>query len=270
MRHLFFAVCLLFTLSSYAGDKLTIAAASDLRYAMADIVSLFQQQNQLDVRVIYGASGKLSTQIRHGAPYDMFFSADISFAGRLYQDGFAATAPQPYALGHLVLWSPKQNMAGIKLEQLAELAELAELDFARIAIAQPAHAPYGQRAKQALQTAGVWQKVEPKIVYGENIAQTAQLAQSGGADIAIIAQSLARFPELAGQGYQPINTELHQPLLQAYVITRHGAANTAARQFSAFMTTPQALSIMQHYGFEQGRFEQPGFEQPGFEKPEAN
>lgn len=264
MRHLFFAVCLLFTLTSYAGDKLTIAAASDLRYAMADIVSLFQQQNQLDVRVIYGASGKLSTQIRHGAPYDMFFSADISFAGRLYQDGLAATAPQPYALGHLVLWSPKQNMAGIKLEQLAEL------DFARLAIAQPAHAPYGQRAKQALQAAGVWQKVEPKIVYGENIAQTAQLAQSGGADIAIIALSLARFPELAGQGYQPINTELHQPLLQAYVITRHGAANTAARQFSAFMTTPQALSIMQHYGFEQGRFEQPGFEQPGFEKPEAN
>ena len=137
MRHLFFAVCLLFTLSSYADDKLTIAAASDLRYAMADIVSLFQQQNQLDVRVIYGASGKLSTQIRHGAPYDMFFSADISFAGRLYQDGLAATAPQPYALGHLVLWSPKQNMAGIKLEQLAEL------DFARLAIAQKSAILYG-------------------------------------------------------------------------------------------------------------------------------
>ena len=248
-------LCLFFllTFSAHAADKLTIAAASDLRYAMADIVSLFQQQTQLDVRVIYGASGKLSTQIRHGAPYDMFFSADISFAQQLYQDGLAATAPQPYALGHLVLWSPQQNMAGISLSQLAEF------NFNRLAIAQPAHAPYGQRAKQALQAAGVWLALEAKIVYGENIAQTAQLAQSGGADIAIIALSLARFPELASQGYQPIPTELHQPLLQAYVITRHGAANHDAKRFSAFMGTSEVLSIMQRYGFEQ----------PGFEQSEA-
>ena len=253
MRQLLLILGFIYSLTADASDKLTIAAAADLRYAMADIVSLFQQQTQLDVRVIYGASGKLSTQIRHGAPYDIFFSADISFARQLYQDGLAATAPQPYALGHLVLWSPKQNMAGISLSQLAEF------NFNRLAIAQPAHAPYGQRAKQALQAAGVWQKVEPKIVYGENIAQTAQLAQSGGADIALIALSLAKFPELASQGYQLIPAELHQPLLQAYVITRHGAANHNAERFSAFMGTSEVLSIMQRYGFEQ----------PGFEQPEA-
>lgn len=244
MRQLLLILGFIYSLTADASDKLTIAAASDLRYAMADIVSLFQQQTQLDVRVIYGASGKLSTQIRHGAPYDIFFSADISFAQQLYQDGLAATAPQPYALGHLVLWSPQQNMAGISLSQLAEF------DFNRLAIAQPAHAPYGQRAKQALQAAGVWQALEAKIVYGENIAQTAQLAQSGGADIAIIALSLARFPELASRGYQLIPAELHQPLTQAYTITRHGANNAGAQQFAAFMTSHKVLAIMQAYGFE--------------------
>ena len=246
MPKLLLLVCFLYSLTADAKDKLTIAAASDLRYALDEISSLFRQQHSaVQLTIVYGASGKLSTQIRHGAPFDMFFSADISFPAQLHQHGLAATAPQPYALGHLVLWSPKQNMAGISLSQLAKL------DFARLAIAQPAHAPYGQRAKQALQAVGVWQKVEPKIVYGENIAQTAQLAQSGGADIAIIALSLAKFPELANQGFQLIPAELHQPLLQAYVITHHGADNHNARRFSAFMATSEVLSIMQRYGFEQ-------------------
>ncbi|HEX5792998.1 MAG TPA: molybdate ABC transporter substrate-binding protein [Rheinheimera sp.] len=245
-------MCFLYSLTAQASDKLTIAAASDLRYALDEISTLFrQQQPTLALTIVYGASGKLSTQIRHGAPFDMFFSADSSFPAQLYQDGLAATAPQPYALGHLVLWSPTQNMAGISLRQLAEF------DFNRLAIAQPAHAPYGQRAKQALQAAGVWQTVAAKIVYGENIAQTAQLAQSGGADIAIIALSLAKSPALASQGYQLIPAELHQPLLQAYVITRHGADNHNARLFSAFMASAEVLNIMQRFGFER-----PGFELP--------
>ena len=258
MPKLLLCLGFLISFSAHAADKLTIAAASDLRYALEEISSLFRQQHSaVQLNIVYGASGKLSTQIRHGAPYDMFFSADISFPAQLHQHGLAATAPQPYALGHLVLWSPKQNMAGISLSQLAEF------NFNRLAIAQPAHAPYGQRAKQALQAAGVWQKVEPKLVYGENIAQTAQLAQSGGADIAIIALSLAKspalakHPELATQGYQLIPAELHQPLLQAYVITRHGADNHNARLFSAFMASAEVLNIMQRFGFER-----PGFELP--------
>ena len=242
-----------FVIPVYASEKLTIAAASDLRYALDDIVTLYKQQHPAaDIRLIYGASGKLSTQIRHGAPYDVFFSADIQFPQQLYTEGYAVTAPQPYALGHLVLWSPKQNMTGISLQQLATLK------VSRLAIAQPAHAPYGQRAKQALQAAGVWQQLEPKLVYGENIAQTAQLAQSGGADVAIIALSLAKFPQLAKQGYQRIPKALHQPLIQAYVITRHGANNSIAQQFSAFMTTRDVLGIMQGYGFELPETTAPG------------
>ncbi|MBZ9611795.1 molybdate ABC transporter substrate-binding protein [Rheinheimera maricola] len=238
-------LCFACALPVYASEKLTIAAASDLRYALDEISTLFRQrQPTLALNIVYGASGKLSTQIRHGAPFDMFFSADSSFPAQLYQDSLTATAPQLYALGHLVLWSPRRNMAGIRLSQLAELS------FSRLAIAQPAHAPYGQRAKQALQAAGVWQALEAKVVYGENIAQTAQLAQSGGADIAIIALSLAKSPMLASQGYQLIPAELHQPLLQAYVITRHGADNHNARLFSAFMASADVLNIMQRYGFE--------------------
>lgn len=238
-------LCFIFALPVYASDKLTIAAASDLRYALDDIVALFQQQQPAaEIRVIYGSSGKISTQIRHGAPFDVFFSADIQFPEQLYAEGHAVTQPQLYALGRIVLWSPRQNMAGI------ELSHLAKLNFRRLAIAQPAHAPYGQRAKEALQAAGVWAAVEPKLVYGENIAQTAQLAQSGGADIAIIALSLAKFPDLAKQGYQLIPAELHQPLTQAYVITRHGADNSSAQQFTAFMTNKAVLAIMQGYGFE--------------------
>lgn len=241
----FLLLCVVCVSPVYASEKLTIAAASDLRYALDDVIALFhQQQPASEVRVIYGSSGKLSTQIRHGAPYDLFFSADIRFAEQLYNEGHALSQPKLYALGRIVLWSPRQNMTGI------ELAQLTELKFRRLAIAQPTHAPYGQRAKEALQAAGVWSSVESKLVYGENISQTAQLAQSGGADIAIIALSLAKFPELAKQGYQLIPAELHQPLTQAYVITRHGADNSYAQKFTAFMTNKAVLAIMQGYGFE--------------------
>ncbi|MBU2112255.1 MAG: molybdate ABC transporter substrate-binding protein [Gammaproteobacteria bacterium] len=246
-------LCFVCALPVYASEKLTIAAASDLRYALDDIITLFkQQQPAADVRVIYGSSGKISTQIRHGAPYDVFFSADIQFPEQLYAEGHAVTQPQLYALGRIVLWSPQQNMTGI------ELSQLTTMSFRRLAIAQPAHAPYGQRAKEALQATGVWSAVESKLVYGENIAQTAQLAQSGGADIAIIALSLAKFPELAKQGYQLIPAELHQGLTQAYVITRHGANNSSAQQFTTFMTNKDVLAIMQGYGFEHPASEQQG------------
>ncbi|PKM19650.1 MAG: molybdate ABC transporter substrate-binding protein [Gammaproteobacteria bacterium HGW-Gammaproteobacteria-15] len=261
MIRILLLLCFINVPAVFASDKLTIAAAADLRYALDDIISLFQQQQpNTDIRVIYGSSGKISTQIRHGAPYDMFFSADIKFAEQLYSDGHAATEPQLYALGRIVLWSPRRNMAGIPLSQLAQL------DFNRLAIAQPAHAPYGQRAKEALQAAGIWQAIEAKLVYGENIAQTAQLAQSGGADIAIIALSLAKFPELAKQGYQLIPAELHQPLTQAYVITRHGADNSVARQFAAFMAAPEVLSIMQRFGFEQPDVAKTNFQQSAAEQ----
>ncbi|KKO49795.1 molybdate ABC transporter substrate-binding protein [Arsukibacterium sp. MJ3] len=245
MSRFLLLLCLVFCLPLQASDKLTIAAAADLRFALDEIVALFNlQQPSVAVRVTYGSSGKMTTQIRHGAPYDVFFSADIKFPKQLYAEGLATTQPQLYAIGRIVLWSPHQNMQGI------ELSQLSNMHFRRLAIAQPAHAPYGQRAKEALQASGLWQTIEPKLVYGENVAQTAQLAQGGGADMAIIALSLAKFPELAKHGYQLIPATLHQPLAQAFVITRHGENNNAAQQFTAFMSTIEVRTIKQRYGFE--------------------
>lgn len=228
-----------------ANEPLTIAAASDLRYALNDVISLYQSEHpDAQIRVTFGSSGKMTTQIRNGAPFDLFFSADIQFPEQLYAEGHAVTKPNVYAIGHIVLWSARLDLTNVTLQQLPELK------FRRLAIAQPAHAPYGLRAKEALQAVGLWDALEPKLVYGENIAQTAQMAQSGAAEVAIIALSLARFPEMARHGYQVIPAELHQPLTQAYTITRHGADNVAARKFADFMSTPAALAIMQHYGFE--------------------
>lgn len=245
MRILWICSLLLCMLPVRASEPLTIAAASDLRYALDDIIALYRTEYPgSSLRVIYGSSGKISTQIRHGAPFDLFFSADIQFPEQLYAEGHAIHQPELYAIGRIVLWSPRLNLTDTPLEQLNTL------HFRRLAIAQPAHAPYGLRAKEALQALGLWQALEAKLVYGENIAQTAQMAQSGAAEVAIIALSLARFPELSRHGYQLIPAELHQPLTQAFVITRHGANKASAHQFSAFMARDEVRAIMQHYGFE--------------------
>lgn len=228
-----------------ASEPLTIAAAADLRYALDEIIALYRTEYPgSSLRVIYGSSGKMSTQIRHGAPFDVFFSADIQFPEQLYAEGYASSKPELYAIGRIVLWSPRLDLTDTPLELLNTL------HFRRLAIAQPAHAPYGLRAKEALESLGLWQELEAKLVYGENIAQTAQMAQSGAAEVAIIALSLARFPELARHGYQLIPAELHQPLTQAFVITRHGANKASAQQFSAFMAHYEVRAIMQRYGFE--------------------
>lgn len=229
---------------SAVSETITMAAASDLRFALDDIVAQYQTHHgNASIRVIYGSSGKMTTQIRHGAPYDLFFSADIRFPETLYHDGFAVTTPSVYALGRIVLWSARHDVTDLSLEDLTSPM------FRRIAIAQPEHAPYGMRAKEALLASGVWPKIEHKLVYGENIAQTAQMAESGAADVAIIALSLALFPRLAERGYVLIDESLHQPLTQGYVITRHGADNPLAEQFAQFMKTDTAHRIMQHYGF---------------------
>ena len=245
MRILWVCSLLLCMLPVRASEPLTIAAASDLRYALDEIIALYQSEHpKARIRVSYGSSGKISTQIRHGAPFDLFFSADIQFPEQLYAEGHVSTAPELYAIGRIVLWSPRLDLTDVSLSQLNAL------NFRRLAIAQPAHAPYGLRAKEALQALGLWDALESKLVYGENIAQTAQMAQSGAAEVAIIALSLARFPQLSRHGYQLIPSDLHQPLTQAYSVTRHGANNASAHHFAAFMQSSEARSILEHYGFE--------------------
>ncbi len=227
-----------------AGEMLRVAAAADLRYALDEIADQFRKSHpEVTLEVIYGSSGKLTTQMINGAPFDVFFSADIQYPQTLQAAGLTATEPEVYALGRIVLWSTRHDAATMTL------ADLTRPDIRRIAIAQPAHAPYGMRAKEALEASGVWAAVAPKLVFGENIAQAAQMAASGAVDVGIIALSLALFPAMAEHGYALIDDTLHVPLTQGFVVTRRAAANPAAMALAAFMHTPETRTIMERYGF---------------------
>ncbi|ATG73550.1 molybdate ABC transporter substrate-binding protein [Zobellella denitrificans] len=225
-------------------EKFTIAAASDLRYALDDILEGYKAEHpDQQVEVIYGSSGKMTTQIINGAPYDVFFSADIAFPEKLKEEGLTATEPEVYAIGRIVLWSTRLDAGQLTL------ADLTRDDIKRIAIAQPAHAPYGARAQEAMTAVGVWEQVQNKLVFGENIAHTAQMVASEAADVGIIALSLALFPDLASHGHYLIDDRLHQPLTQGYVVTKRAEHNEAARGFARYMATEPAHAIMEKYGF---------------------
>jgi len=230
--------------SLHAGE-ITIAAASDLRFAMDELVAGFRLAHPGDtVEVVYGSSGSFNAQIRQGAPYDLYFSADIAYARDLERDGFASGSVQGYAVGRIVLWSAQLDASTLSL------ASLTEARFTRIAIANPQLAPYGRRAEEALRAAGVWPQVEPKLVYGENIAQTAQFVQTGNAQVGIIALALALSPELASAGpYLLIPDTLHAPLEQGYIVTARARANTLAAAFAAWIEAPEARAVMDRYGF---------------------
>lgn len=226
-------------------EKVTIAAAADLKFAMDEMVIAFKSMNPgADVDVVYGSSGNFYSQLKQGAPYDLFFSADIAYPHDLVNSGLAASEVKPYAFGRIVLWSASLDASRMTLESLTDPK------ITRVAIANPKHAPYGQRAEEALRSAGLWEKIEPKLVYGENIAQTAQFVQSGNAQIGIIALSLAVSPELASKGgYWLVPENLHQPLEQGYIITKRAENNSLARRFADYIAGKSARGIMIKYGF---------------------
>ncbi|MCX8146054.1 MAG: molybdate ABC transporter substrate-binding protein [Azovibrio sp.] len=244
IKALFFAACLAVAGAAQA-EKVTIAAAADLKFAMDEIVAHFRAENPKDqVEVIYGSSGKFHTQVQQGAPYDLFFSADIGFAEELVKSGHAASNVMPYALGRIVLWSPTLDASQMTL------ASLADAKISRIAIANPKHAPYGKRAEEALRAMQLWDKVESKLVYGENIAHTAQFVQTGNAQVGIIALALALNPALAEKGrFYLIPEHLHAPLEQGFIITKRAAGNAAARRFADYMNSKPARAVMTKYGF---------------------
>lgn len=244
LKHLLLACTLLWSLSAHA-EKITVAAAADLKFAMDEIVTIFKKANPSeDVQVVYGSSGNFHTQIQQGAPYDVFFSADIAFPRELVKSGFAATDATPYAVGRIVLWSTSMDATKMTL------ASLTDPKITRIAIANPKHAPYGKRAEEALRASGLWDKVEPKLVYGENIAHTAQYVQTGNAQVGIIALSLAVNPELASKGgHALIPDTLHAPLEQGFVITKRAAGNPLAKRFTDYMGSKPARAVMTKYGF---------------------
>lgn len=239
------AVCV-FAGSSVHAEKITIAAAADMKFAMEEIATAFRATHPTDeVQIVFGSSGKAHTQIQQGAPYDLYFSADEAFPRELIKRGLSASPePIPYARGRIVLWSTSRDASSMTLASLADAAII------HVATADPSHAPYGQRAVEALKNSGLWDKVEPKMVYGENITQAAQFVQSGNAEVGLIALSVALAPELASKGsFFLIPDTLHAPLEQAFIITKRAGKNALAHQFAAYMQSPEARAVMVRYGF---------------------
>lgn len=238
-------LALLLSMAAHA-EKITIAAASDLKFALDEVVVAYRQDYPADqVSVIYGSSGRFSTQIQQGAPYDLYFSADIAFPRRLAAAGFAGSAVMPYALGRIVLWSATLDATALRLQDLA-----ADERIRRIAIANPRHAPYGMRAVEALRASQQYQALAPRLIYGETVAHAAQFVDSGNAQVGIIALALALNPELSAKGgYWLIPEELHEPLEQGFIVTRRGADKPLAHRFAAFMNSSTARTVMVRHGF---------------------
>ncbi|MGH8159586.1 MAG: molybdate ABC transporter substrate-binding protein [Rhodanobacter sp.] len=223
---------------------ITLAAAADLHYAMDKVIAAYRHEHPADsIDVVYGSSGQLLVQIEQGAPFELFFSADSDYPKQLLAHGNAGGQPVPYAVGRIVLWSASIDMHGV------QLGDLVQPRFGRIAIANPQHAPYGKRAEQALHSAGIWDQLQSRLVYGENIGQTAQFAQSGNAQVGIIAQSLALDPAMAKGSYATVPATAYEPLLQSFVLTKRGAGSALAQDFAHYMQSAQARSILARYGF---------------------
>lgn len=229
---------------AHATNCLTVAAAADLNFAMSELAKDFEQRHPgCRVSVVTGSSGKFYQQILNGAPFDLFFSADIAYPHKLGESGLAASNIRPYAYGRLVVWSARQSVKD-------GLPALAEKRFSRIAIANPVHAPYGRAAQASLAYYGLLDDIGPKLVLGENVAHAAQFAQSGAADAAIIALSLALAPPMQGRGeFVLIDERSHPPLEQGYVLLKQGAGNPNAYMFFEYAESAAARAIFRKYGF---------------------
>ncbi len=229
-------------------EPLLVAAAADLRPAFTALGEQFEAATGEAVTFSFGSSGQLAQQLLQGAPMDLFASADRAYVDRVVAGGVGDPATQrTYAFGRLVLWSRAD--AGSAWEDLGALA--ADDGLTNLAIANPDHAPYGQAAAEALRTAGVLEQLQPKLVYGENVADTQRLAATGNADAAIIARSLAVAADEADGGHWTLLDEgLHEPLEQQLVVTTDDPARaTVAERFIGYVTGDDGRAVMRRYGF---------------------
>ena len=227
-------------------DAILIAAASDLKFALDSVVTVFKKARPgASIEVTYGSSGKLFEQISHTAPFDLFFSADIEYPLSLRKKGIAVSEIYTYGVGRIVIWS------GVLDPNKGQINSLQDKMVNKIAIANPQHAPYGRRAEEALKYYKVYEKVKSKLVYGENISQTAQFVTTGAADTGIIALSLALSPamkKLNGH-YYVIPENAHKPLEQGFVILKKAEQNPVAVAFKDFIMGTQATKILDYFGF---------------------
>ncbi len=247
-RALLASLCLWATGAGAQPAAATVAAASDLKFALEDIATQFEKTSGQRLRLVFGSSGNFFTQIQQGAPFHLYLSADEAYVFKLADAGLTADRGRLYAHGRIGLFVPKGSpvKADGELKDLARALKAGEVR--KFAIANPEHAPYGARAREALQHAGLWDALQSGLVLGENISQAAQFAASGATQGGIIAQSLALAPQIAAQGsFALIPASWHQPLAQRMVLLK--SAPPAARAFYDHLATPAAQATLARYGF---------------------
>jgi molybdate transport system substrate-binding protein len=221
---------------------LTVAAAADLIPAFEEIGERFEAETGVAVDFTFGSTGQLTQQIIAGAPVDVFAAANEAYIDQLDEQGLILPETKAlYGQGRIVLWTlPDAN------PEITEISQLADPEIGRIAIANPDHAPYGVAAREAMQTAGIWERVQEKLVMGENISDTLRLAQTGNVDVAIVALSLS----LVSDGeWTLVDAAMHEPIDQALAVIADTAHEPEARAFAAFVNSDTGRDVMRRYGF---------------------
>ena len=244
--HILLSVLLVLPLFASA-QEITAAVASDLQFAMPDIAARFQKESGKTVRLTFGSSGNFFAQLQNGAPFDLFFSANLDYPKKLEAAGLSEpNSFYEYATGKIVIWVTKDS----KLELSSGLRGLLNPEIKKVAIANPGHAPYGQAAVAALKKEGVYDRISDKLVLGENISQTASFVASGAADVGIVALSLALAPGMKDKGrYVEIPAADYPPIQQACVVVKSSKDKATAAEFLKYFQTPAIKDVLRSYGF---------------------
>lgn len=246
-RALLTGLLLFLPLVGAQAQTLRIAAASDLQFALRDLAAEYEKQTGVKLAVSYGSSGNFFAQIQNGAPFDLFFSADITYPNKLIEAHLAdGDSLQVYAIGRMVLWLPPDSPLDPAKKGLKTLLDPR---IQKIAIANPEHAPYGRAAVAALQNAGLFDQIRPKLVQGENISQTAQFVESGSAQAGLLALSLVLSPAMRSGKCWEVPADLYPHVEQAVVLLASASNKKEAADFLAFLKTSSARAALEGYGF---------------------
>lgn len=246
-RYLLFFLALLYS-AAPAAQTPVVAVASNMTHVMTDLAARYRQLSGHNVKLTFGSSGNFTRQIRQGAPYTVFLSADGKYVDNLYQLGLLEAAPVAYARGQIGLFLPRNSRLYSDASLAAVFNDLYFSDYRRLALANPVYAPYGVAAMQALQSGGLWALEKKQLLIAENAAQVVQYTLSGGVDAGIIPASFARLPMLQGRGrYLPLPADWHQPI-QQYLALIHGA-DSDSRRFYDFLLGREAGTILVKAGY---------------------
>jgi molybdate transport system substrate-binding protein len=239
----------IWTAPAPAADRsINVAAAADLSSALPEVAAKFEKRTGVSVKVSFGASGALTQQIQNGAPFDVFFSADMDYPRQLIKDGHAESASlYLYAVGRLVLWVPKDSPLDVEHKGIDVLLDPS---VKKISIANPQHAPYGRAAEAALKHYRMYERIADRLVLGENVSQAAQFVESGNAQAGFVALAHAIAPSMQSQGqYWIVPSDAYPPLDQGVVLLSHSPHQEDAAAFLAYIKSEEVAAELRRYGF---------------------